>query len=106
MIAQPPLAPGPYLRRDVVQHRHTRRGGRRSELHVEARIIDENEQRHTSAAQTSFELAQQRPMFGYVLEHFYEAHHRKLVSMLDELDAGGAHRVSADSDECVLRPAR
>ena len=44
-LRNPARAPRPHLRRDVVEDRHpgSLRGG--SELHVEARIVDQNEER-------------------------------------------------------------
>ncbi len=105
---EPVGAPRPHLRRDVVQHRHSGRGRRVGDLHVERRVVDQNDERHVAALDSALEVSQQRPMPRHVLEHLDEPHHRELLDVLDELHAGGAHLVAADADgvEASGRAAR
>jgi len=38
-------------------------------------------------------------MLGDVAQHFDEPHHRKLLDMLDQLDAGRTHLIATDAGE-------
>src|SRR5436190_23414779 len=64
----PPRAPGPDLRRDVVKHGHTRLLCRGCHLHVETRVIDQDYQRELATIQHFPDRAEQQEVSGHVLQ--------------------------------------
>ena len=89
----------PHLRRDVVQHRHARLGGDLGDLHVEAAVVDEHDERDVAALHARAKLVASAEILRQALERLDEAHDRELLDVLDELDAGVAHPVAADAGE-------
>ena len=80
-------APRPYLRRDIVEHRHSRSLRRGSQLHVEAGIVYKNHERNFTPLEHLPDPEQQQIMRGDVLQNFQKPHHSQLAVAVNQLDA-------------------
>ena len=90
-LAEPVRAPRPDLRGDVVQHRDALGAGGRGEFHVEAGIVDADEQAPPSRSAAGSELPEQRVVPGNVPHDLHEPHHGRRLDVLEQLDTRRPH---------------
>ena len=95
-------APRPHLRRHVVQDGHAWSLRGRGELHVEAGIIDQNEESDFTAVEHFPDSPQQDEVPGNVLQNLEKPHHAELAVPVNQLDALLRQAWTTDGGETQL----
>ena len=96
VAAHPPRAPGPVLRRDVVQHRHAAAAAGLGHHHVQAGVVDEHDEVRPVVAQQPQEVGVGPQDQRQLSEHADHAHHRVLAEAEAHRRAGVGKRRAAE----------
>ena len=99
-------APRPDLRNDVVQHGHAGRGRPLGDAHVEAGVIDQDDESHLPGPQVSLQPPQHLPVLWDVAHDLDEAKNGEIADVLVDLDSGRLHEVSAHAAQAKRRAPR
>ena len=93
----PSRAPGPQLRADVVHHRHAEPSHRVCQPEIEVRVIDRHEHVRPGGLGMRQEPAIDRVRAGQHARHLEKARHRQTLKVGNQLGAGAAKPLAAET---------